>query len=159
MWDPPRPGLEPVSPALAGRFSTTAPPGKPQLPFFLAVRVTFLLNRDYNQLWQFTISLSSSCVPRRLNIFEHQPLSQEFRRTKIIYSTWTYTFEWGSIELLRILKKRCQKNHSLLASFPSFCLMLFVFWSLWNRRLASHLFSKVWTRLDFFHWWQIKFHQ
>ena len=29
MWDPPRPGLEPASPALAGRFSTTAPPGKP----------------------------------------------------------------------------------------------------------------------------------
>ena len=31
MWDPPRPGLEPVSPALAGRLSTTAPPGKPHL--------------------------------------------------------------------------------------------------------------------------------
>ena len=30
MWDPPRPGLEPVSPALAGRLSTAAPPGKPQ---------------------------------------------------------------------------------------------------------------------------------
>ena len=29
MWDPPRPGHEPVSPALAGRLSTTAPPGKP----------------------------------------------------------------------------------------------------------------------------------
>ena len=29
MWDLPRPGLEPVSPALAGRFSTAAPPGKP----------------------------------------------------------------------------------------------------------------------------------
>ena len=29
MWDLPIPGLEPVSPALAGRFSTTAPPGKP----------------------------------------------------------------------------------------------------------------------------------
>ena len=29
MWDPPRAGLEPVSPALAGRLSTTAPPGKP----------------------------------------------------------------------------------------------------------------------------------
>ena len=29
-WDLPRPGLEPVSPALAGRFSTTAPPGKPK---------------------------------------------------------------------------------------------------------------------------------
>ena len=30
MWDLCRPGLEPVSPALAGRLSTTAPPGKPQ---------------------------------------------------------------------------------------------------------------------------------
>ena len=28
--DPPRPGLEPVSPASAGRFPTTAPPGKPR---------------------------------------------------------------------------------------------------------------------------------
>ena len=34
MWDPPKPGLEPVSPALAGRFPTTAPPGKP-LEMFL----------------------------------------------------------------------------------------------------------------------------
>ena len=34
MRDPPRPGLEPVSPALAGRFSTTAPPGKPEKIFF-----------------------------------------------------------------------------------------------------------------------------
>ena len=33
MWDPPRPGLEPVSPALAGGFSTTAPPGKPWFIF------------------------------------------------------------------------------------------------------------------------------
>ena len=29
MWDLPRPGLEPVSPALTGGFLTTAPPGKP----------------------------------------------------------------------------------------------------------------------------------
>ena len=29
MWDLPRLGLEPMSPALAGRFLTTAPPGKP----------------------------------------------------------------------------------------------------------------------------------
>ena len=29
MWDLPGRGLEPVSPALAGGFSTTAPPGKP----------------------------------------------------------------------------------------------------------------------------------
>ena len=30
-WDPPRPGPEPVSPALAGGLPTTAPPGKPLL--------------------------------------------------------------------------------------------------------------------------------
>ena len=34
MWDLPRPGLEPVSPALAGRFSTTAPPRKPAADFY-----------------------------------------------------------------------------------------------------------------------------
>ena len=28
MWDPPGPELEPVSPALAGGFLTTVPPGK-----------------------------------------------------------------------------------------------------------------------------------
>ena len=33
LWDLPRPGLKPVSPALAGRFSTTAPPGKPSHSF------------------------------------------------------------------------------------------------------------------------------
>ena len=34
MWDPPRPGLEPVSPALAGRLPTTAPSGKPLHYYF-----------------------------------------------------------------------------------------------------------------------------
>ena len=33
MWDLPRPGIEPESPAWAGRFFTTGPPGK--LAFFL----------------------------------------------------------------------------------------------------------------------------
>ena len=41
MWDLPRPGLEPVSPALAGRFSTTAPPGKPWCLF---------LKRSYSEV-------------------------------------------------------------------------------------------------------------
>ena len=36
MWELPRPGLEPMSPALAGGFLTTAPPGKSQLLLFLA---------------------------------------------------------------------------------------------------------------------------
>ena len=40
MWDLPRPGLEPVSPALADRFSTTAPPGKPpEFSFCLSEKI------------------------------------------------------------------------------------------------------------------------
>ena len=31
MWDLPGPGIKPVSPALAGGFFTTEPPGKPLL--------------------------------------------------------------------------------------------------------------------------------
>ena len=31
LWDLPRPGVEPGSPALAGRFFTTDPPGKPAI--------------------------------------------------------------------------------------------------------------------------------
>ena len=34
MWEFPRPGLEPLSPALAGGFLTTAPPGKPRAQSF-----------------------------------------------------------------------------------------------------------------------------
>ena len=38
MWDLPGPGIEPVSPALAGRFLTTAPPGKPRGLLFVPLR-------------------------------------------------------------------------------------------------------------------------
>ena len=48
MWDPPRPGLEPVSPALAGRLSTTAPPGKPCCCFLYSfVRSSFSIHLSY----------------------------------------------------------------------------------------------------------------
>ena len=40
MLDLPRPGLELVSPALAGRFSTTVPPGKPRTMSSLYIRLS-----------------------------------------------------------------------------------------------------------------------
>ena len=49
MWDLPGPGLEPMCPALAGRFLTTAPPGKPMLVIFI--------KRAYNYKSLETISL------------------------------------------------------------------------------------------------------
>ena len=56
MWDLPRPGLEPVSPALAGRLSTTAPPGKPLLIYFEGVALyVYLLAKP------FSASKSGTC--------------------------------------------------------------------------------------------------
>ena len=37
MWDPPRPGIEPVCPVLASRLSTTAPPTKPLSDFKFSI--------------------------------------------------------------------------------------------------------------------------
>ena len=44
MWDLPGAGLEPVSPALAGRFLTTAPLGKPCFMGFYAFLVHFFVS-------------------------------------------------------------------------------------------------------------------
>ena len=54
MRDPPRPGLEPVSPALAGRFPTTAPPGKPShllYPFLCWRTLGLFPCLDYCEYW------------------------------------------------------------------------------------------------------------
>ena len=55
MWDLPRPGLEPVSPALAGRFSSTEPPRKPSfLIFFPYVHhISMHLMKQYQSPPQF----------------------------------------------------------------------------------------------------------
>ena len=43
MWDFPGSGIEPTSPALAGRFFTTVPPGKPLLIFWYFFLICFVL--------------------------------------------------------------------------------------------------------------------
>ena len=48
MWDLPGPGLESVSPALAGRFSTTVPPGKPS-DFYNQIGLQNSL--DWTKIW------------------------------------------------------------------------------------------------------------
>ena len=63
MWDPPRPGLEPVCPASAGRFSTTAPPGKPDL---------WLLNGTFSHLHRvFSYFLFSVCPIYSLILYSY----------------------------------------------------------------------------------------
>ena len=62
MWDLPRPGLEHMSPALAGRFSTTAPPGKPQKFLTLmksSLSIVFFMDHAFG-----VVSKKSSPYPR-----------------------------------------------------------------------------------------------
>ena len=59
MWDPPRPGLEPVSPELTGRFLTTAPPGKPRA--YLSLCSFFMLIPSI-------ITCSFTCVPTSFSL-------------------------------------------------------------------------------------------
>ena len=49
MWDLPGTGLEPVSPALAGRFLTTVTPGKPPIGILIKV-IPFLFYHYINIL-------------------------------------------------------------------------------------------------------------
>ena len=49
MWDPPRPGLEPMSPALAGGLPTTAPPDLSSNSQRLPSAVSFFLCNFYSE--------------------------------------------------------------------------------------------------------------
>ena len=69
MWDLPGPGIEPVSPALAGRFLTTAPTGKPPLCPFLNWIIWFFAIELYTFLIYFRYPLSDI----RLQIFSPIP--------------------------------------------------------------------------------------
>ena len=69
-WDLPRPGLEPASPALAGRFSTTAPPGKPNNSLFMSRSSFGFFNLLFHYLFIFffkyvnmvIIAVSTACL-------------------------------------------------------------------------------------------------
>ena len=69
MWDLPGPGIEPVSPALAGGFLTAAPPGKSKVEhlykihlhlFFYELPVHYLLIFFYQISDLLSLSISKS---------------------------------------------------------------------------------------------------
>ena len=68
MWDPPRPGLEPASPALAGRFSTTAPPGKPDFTYIYAESILLLPNGNNTNINVKLTEFESEKLSRSLDL-------------------------------------------------------------------------------------------
>ena len=84
MWDLPRPGLEPVSPALAGRFSTTAPPGKPP---------TNILNRIIQQpTWKQSICPSQDILINKMWYIHTMEYYSVIKRNKVLIhvTTWMH---------------------------------------------------------------------
>ena len=88
MWDLPRPGLQPASPALAGRFSTTAPPGKPHSHFLsLVTRVCspdFVVN-----FYHFGQQLAGWSLGKLLRNPRKSARSEERRVGKECRSRWS----------------------------------------------------------------------
>ena len=52
MWDLPGPGLEPMTPALAGGFLTTVPPGKSETIFTYRKVVTIVQKNAHKPFTQ-----------------------------------------------------------------------------------------------------------
>ena len=76
MWYLPRPGLESVSPALAGRFSTTAPPEKPRWEDF-----------DYwFNLITFSLSVQTCCfsLVQFGRLYDSRKLTISFRLLNLL---------------------------------------------------------------------------
>ena len=68
MWDFPRSGMEPVSPALAGGFFTTEPPGKPNTGYYFHYDVkinTAPAWRSTPSLWRVRVCFIRSVFQRR----------------------------------------------------------------------------------------------
>ena len=75
MWDLPGPGLEPMSPALAGGFLTTAPPGKPcSCTFYFYL---FIVHYIYFYLFSFLATPHSLWDLSSLTRDRTQALSSE----------------------------------------------------------------------------------
>ena len=64
MWDLPRPGLEPMSPALAGGFLITVPPGKPSNVFmkFSIISIAIQAFLSFFSFQSFKVSQSTMHV-------------------------------------------------------------------------------------------------
>ena len=97
VWDLPRPGLKPMSPALAGRFSTTAPPGKPN-NYLLNISLSHYFS--FTRLWNFQLGVcqiqtlsvySASCVT--IKVQSHHGLCALKKNSLNVYPPhWFPTF-------------------------------------------------------------------
>ena len=98
MWDLPRPGLEPMSPALAGRFSTTTPPGKPNTYFLLHThheQGTALgiymkcLNSHYSPTWKRLLFAFYKMIKGHLSKLQSKQVDQKVENSLLNFALIT----------------------------------------------------------------------
>ena len=83
MWDLPRPGIEPESPALAGRFLTTAPPGRTHSWHFLTLGSPF---KSSSQKAGTLVSLLCLALPVTFSVWSQVAGGQEGENSNRIHS-------------------------------------------------------------------------
>ena len=116
MWDLPRPGLEPVSPALAGRFSTTAPPGKPKIFPFASEMYSCKHYFQRGVLWDHNLRVCCYWLGNQLLTFEKFLTLLVVLLNKV--SPWQHSWGW---HLLAKRQKFLQVFFiTLLISSPAF---------------------------------------
>ena len=120
MWDLPGPGLEPLSPALADGFLTTAPPGKPNSTVLKSA------------LW--------------LSLSKYNPcgLKETLSRKKIYKRKQYFEMAYFKIQLLEyILFQKFFENHLFRTWAKKLLAVYFITWLLkysWNvSGVTSHL--------------------
>ena len=90
MWELPRPGLEPVSPALAGGLPTTAPPGKPHLFLRLHLNFTKMVTNFLSLMcaWSYAKNIKYFLfIPQDKYYYPHfQNEGTEGQRIQVIHS-------------------------------------------------------------------------
>ena len=89
MWDLPGPGLKPVSPALAGGFLTTAPPGKPKSLYLLIPFTYFTQSSTLPSSGNHQFVL---CIYNSISVYVFVPLFHFFQIPHISEIIWYLSF-------------------------------------------------------------------
>ena len=129
MWDLPGPGLEPLSPASAGRLSTTAPPGKPRIPILLSLFFLYFfcptqVRGEFLAFWEVwgllpAFSRCSVAVVPHVDVFLMYLWGGMWSPRLTLLPSWSSSFwPFFSIEFFVFLLVSCMSSLCILEIKP-----------------------------------------